>query len=285
MFTREQVKEGMPVFSADGHRLGKVIAVGNREFQLERGHLFHQDYIAPLSDIHDVHEGRIYLSEDREQVLRGQDYHEERQGETVAGAGTVGAVGYGAGRDSARGAEVPSGRYESQRGYDLQNYREPPRSWSDREFESGSREGSRELTGRAAEEVRIPVTSEELEVVKRERPGMAAQIHKRVVTEMREFKVPVTREEVVMERIAVSPHDLPAGEATFKEERMVIPLMEEEVEIRKHPRVREEVVLHKRRLTEQRSIHEGLRHQEVDVEPPRGFEGFHPESEPRPPRH
>ena len=57
------------------------------------------------------------------------------------------------------------------------------------------------------------------------------RLRKAVVTEQRQVDVPVTREEVVLERHPV-------------------PIMEEEVRVEKRPVVKEEVTLGKRKVTE-----------------------------------
>lgn len=89
------------------------------------------------------------------------------------------------------------------------------------------------------EETRIPLAEEQIEAQKRMREAGEVRVTKEVKTEHRQIDVPVTKEEVHVERVPASGQ--PAGEASFKEGTVSVPIREEEVEIKKRPVVKEEV--------------------------------------------
>jgi uncharacterized protein (TIGR02271 family) len=127
--------------------------------------------------------------------------------------------------------------------------------------------GYESQTGSGTEEdIRVPVSEEELDVVKRDREAGEVRLHKEVITEKKQIEVPVTREEVRVERGPVSGRDVAAGDRAFQDETVSMPLHEEEVEIRKRPVVKEEVRLKKERVTEQRAAEADLRKERVEIE-------------------
>lgn len=109
-------------------------------------------------------------------------------------------------------------------------------------------------------------------------------VRKTVVTEMRTFEVPVRREEIVVERSVLNqPLAAPAGnrfEAPVTteagempstgmgadDELIRIPILEEQVTVEKHPVVREELRILKRRVQEVVRISEEVRREEPVVE-------------------
>ncbi len=135
----------------------------------------------------------------------------------------------------------------------------------------------RPRTTTAGEEVRVPVAEEELDVAKRDRQAGEVRLRKDVVTETKHVDVPVTREEVHVERTPAAARSPSPGEATFQEKTVLMPVHEEEVEIRKRPVVKEEVRLRKERVTEQRAAEAEVRKERVDIE---GEDGAHRLDEP-----
>lgn len=117
----------------------------------------------------------------------------------------------------------------------------------------------------AAEETRMPLHEEELEAERRQRQG-EVRLHKTVHTETRHMEVPVTREEVVVERVPVEEPGRDVGDRAFGEEEARIPIVEEEVEVRKRPVVKEEVRARKERHTEKRDVSGKVRKEDVRVE-------------------
>jgi uncharacterized protein (TIGR02271 family) len=134
--------------------------------------------------------------------------------------------------------------------------------------ETGAPTSARSRTTGPGGPQNIELRGEELEVEKRQREAGEVRVRKEVVSEQRSVDVPVTREELVVERHptaekrAATSGDL--GEAGSAEE-MRIPLREEEVEVRKRPVVRDEVSLGKREVQDTQHIDETVRHEELEV--------------------
>src|SRR5215210_1751608 len=82
------------------------------------------------------------------------------------------------------------------------------------------------------------------------------------VTETKTVEVPITHEELLVERRPASESTTSTSDleppVTSKEE-IKIPLKKEEVEVKKEPYVKEEVVLKKRRVTETKTITEEIK--------------------------
>jgi uncharacterized protein (TIGR02271 family) len=112
---------------------------------------------------------------------------------------------------------------------------------------------------------RMQLSEEELEARKRVRDAGEVEIRKEVTTEHRQIDVPITKEEVHVERAPVSGERAPEGEA-FREETIRVPVREEEIEVTKKPRVREEVRVSKTARQEERRVEGEVRHEEARVE-------------------
>jgi uncharacterized protein (TIGR02271 family) len=235
MYQRSHVREGMTVRSIDGEKLGKVFAVQDGEFLIEKGLFFPKDYVCRYAEISDIRDGEIILLHGKE-GLRSFSFDEERSTVAGTGASTFGttdmSTGLGLGADtsgltanaSASGVERP-------------------------------------MVGTDA--VTVPVHKEELDVTKRERQAGEVRVHKDVVQEEKELTVPVRRERVRVERREVK--DRPAVQASFQEETVVVPLRAEEVEVQKRAMVDEEVIIRKDSIEEERRVSETVRREEVEI--------------------
>ena len=111
----------------------------------------------------------------------------------------------------------------------------------------------------------VELREEELRVEKDRVQAGEVRLRKEVVAEERTVDVPVTREEVVVERRPAAGGREAAGTIDEGEE-IRIPLMEEEVRVEKTPVVREEVTLGKRQVQDTEQISETLRREEAHVE-------------------
>ena len=114
------------------------------------------------------------------------------------------------------------------------------------------------------DEVRMPVVEEELEAQTSERQTGEVRLRKVVHTELKHLTVPVTREEVVVERVPADGRT--PSKADFRDETIVVPIHEEQVEVVKKPVVREEVRVHKETHTEQQPVEGEVRREEVIVD-------------------
>ena len=131
------------------------------------------------------------------------------------------------------------------------------------EYSSSSRNAAN-----ATEETdtRVPLMEERLNVSKRE-SAQEATVIKEPVTETKTVEVPVTHEEITIERRPAS-----SGGTTTSAERpvdskteMKIPLKREEVEVTKQPYVKEEVSVKKKPVTETRQVSEQVRSEKVST--------------------
>jgi hypothetical protein len=68
MYQRDGIKEGMTVRSIDGHRLGRVYAVGESEFHIEKGLFFPKDYSVRYAEVADIVNGEIILTHGRDSL-------------------------------------------------------------------------------------------------------------------------------------------------------------------------------------------------------------------------
>ena len=117
-------------------------------------------------------------------------------------------------------------------------------------------------------ETRIPVVEERLEINKVQ-SIVDLTVTKESVTEITTVDVPITYEEITIQRRR------PVNEATTGEQtgegpvrsntEVKIPLMKEEIEISKQPYVKEEVVIRKKPVIETRTVTEEVKSEKVKV--------------------
>ena len=110
----------------------------------------------------------------------------------------------------------------------------------------------------------LQLREEELRARKERVEAGAVEIAKEVVSEEKTLEVPVTREEVVIERRPVEAQvsETPIGEG----ETIEIPVRAEEVEVEKQTVVYEEVNVGKRQVEETRRISDTVRREVAEVE-------------------
>lgn len=111
---------------------------------------------------------------------------------------------------------------------------------------------------------RMELREEELDVDKRQVQAGEVRVRKEVHTEQRNIEVPVTREEVVIERHPVSGRQ--ASSQDLGEEEVRIPLTEEEVDVQKRAVVREELSVGKRKVQDTETVSDTVRREEARIE-------------------
>jgi uncharacterized protein (TIGR02271 family) len=125
------------------------------------------------------------------------------------------------------------------------------------ETQAASLQGTRGNTVQAREEkLRVHKTPVETGEVK---------VRKEVHTEHKTIDVPVTREEVVIERRPASGQEVAAGDLGAGQE-IRIPVREEEVSVEKQAVVKEEVSVGKRRVAGTQRVDETLRKEEIKID-------------------
>jgi uncharacterized protein (TIGR02271 family) len=227
---KTSVRNGMFVMGTQGERIGKVIRCDEDTFVVEKGVFFPKDYELRYDHITDVAGGTVrYALTD---FLRGRDLESVTTPKPAPAAREAAA--------SATAATVPAAAAATPRRTDKAAER--------------------------AEEIRIPLMREEIGIEKVARESGHVRIHKTIHTEEKHFSVPVTREDVVIEHVAVGRDATLTGEDAFQEDVVDVPLYEEEVRVSKRPVIDEEVVV---RTVAQSVDREGsamLRHEEAEVE-------------------
>ena len=117
-----------------------------------------------------------------------------------------------------------------------------------------------------SESSHVPLIEEKLNISKREVTYKEATLIKEPVTETKTVEVPVTHEELIVERRppteATTSQDELKSPVTTKEE-IKIPLKKEEIEVRKEPYVKEEIVIKKRRVAETKTITEEVKSEKL----------------------
>jgi uncharacterized protein (TIGR02271 family) len=115
------------------------------------------------------------------------------------------------------------------------------------------------------EDVTMEVREEELHPYKESVEAGEVRVRKEVETEHRTIDVPVSREEVVVERHPAAgrtPSDAPIREG----EEIRVPVKEEEVHLEKQPVVKEEVTVGKRKVADTEKVSGTVRKENVDIE-------------------
>jgi uncharacterized protein (TIGR02271 family) len=113
---------------------------------------------------------------------------------------------------------------------------------------------------------RVQLFGEVLRVHKERISRGEVRVRKDVVTENQTIEVPVTREELVLERVAVSPNT-PASSANIgRSQEIRVPLSEDSVRVEKQPVVREEVMVGKREVSDVARVGDEVRHEELRVD-------------------
>ncbi|NYF24443.1 YsnF/AvaK domain-containing protein [Sporosarcina sp. JAI121] len=112
---------------------------------------------------------------------------------------------------------------------------------------------------------RLRLHEEKLNVDKERYQAGEVNVRKHVVEDIQTVEVPVTREEVYIERRAVT-EETAAGEVFDDGENIHIPVMEERVEVTKRPVVSEEIVVGKREVHDTETVSERVRREEADID-------------------
>jgi uncharacterized protein (TIGR02271 family) len=260
MYQRSHIKEGMTVRSLDGHKLGKVYAIGETEFHIEKGLFFPKDYSCRFSEISDIRDGDIILAHGRDSLHRLSLDSPYVASGTSPGVGTsaFNATGLGAPQYTAPNLGTADTSVSRTGGPGLGMEAEtdlvPSGGWGEQLPSPQPLEAQREVT--------IPLHKEELDITRRSVEAGAVRVHKDIVEEEQVVAVPIRKERVRVERHNV---DRPAMQASFQEETVVVPVRTEEVEAHKRAVVDEEVIIRKDVVEEERHIHETLRREEVDI--------------------
>jgi uncharacterized protein (TIGR02271 family) len=118
----------------------------------------------------------------------------------------------------------------------------------------------------AASVHKIQLLGEVLRVHKDRVSRGEVRLRKEVITSTQTVEVPVTREELVVERVPVTGEQAVSTSAVFQGQEIRIPLSEERASVSKEPVVREEVRIGKKEVSSVEAFDERVRHEELDVD-------------------
>lgn len=117
------------------------------------------------------------------------------------------------------------------------------------------------------DEQTLRLREEQLNVSKETVQTGEVEVHKEVVEEQKTVNVPVSREEIYVERREVNETDASYDSSSIDDgETIRVPIMEEKVEVTKRPVVTEELVIGKREVTETEQVIENVKREEAHLE-------------------
>jgi uncharacterized protein (TIGR02271 family) len=114
-----------------------------------------------------------------------------------------------------------------------------------------------------ADDAKLSLREERLDIDKDRVQTGEVDLHKDVIEERKMVDVPVSREEVVIEKRALNKHsDTEIGE----EETYHIPTSKDEIDVDKHTMVTGQVEAHKKNFKDKRTVDEKLKREEADID-------------------
>jgi len=252
----DQIREGMTIYDVDGDKVGTADEVTASYVRVSSGFLgLGKSYYFPISALGQVRNDGLYLTAQKDrlgsmgfdQPPSGMGASDERfVDRDVTTTGATRVI-----NEEADSLRVPSASMRT----DTTTTRT---SDVDVDVNRGG-------THRRAEEgERLQLREEELVAQKRMVEAGEVEIRKDVVSEQRTVEVPVTREEVVIERHPVERRVVDGG-INATNEVIEVPVREEEVSFEKRVVVTEEVEIGKRAVQETRTASDTIRKEVLDV--------------------
>ena len=169
----------------------------------------------------------------------------------LRGIGTAGSAGT---------ATRPGANYYDRPEFDASRFYGTRSTRTARETQPADRRGEWAKEG----EKRVTLAEEELRLGKRQVEAGQVELRKTVETEHVSEKVPLTREEVTVERRPIS--GAAATNAQIGEDQIRVPVMAEEAVVDKRVVPKEEVIVKKRAVTEEQTVEADLRRERLDVD-------------------
>jgi uncharacterized protein (TIGR02271 family) len=131
------------------------------------------------------------------------------------------------------------------------------------EFFGEDNDTKQETTTNTTDTAKLRLRKEELDIVKNSVQKGEVELSKEIVEEQKTVDVPVTREEIVIERRTL---DNEASDSPIAEEETIrIPVSEEKVDVNKHTVVTGEVSAHKHVIEDTAHIEETIKREEARV--------------------
>lgn len=236
------LKENMVVYSADGAKLGKIVACRPDGFIVGKGIFFQTASHLHYDDVAELRDGEVFLRHTKAR-LADESAWTMREDEVRRPAWTDTAAASVA-KAAERAAETVK--------------------------DAISPRAAAVTAALEKDEVRVRLAEEEVTAEKHMRDIGEVRVHKRVVVKQKQITVPVMHEEVRVERIPLEhrPANELAEDGRFSETTVSIPLHEEDVEIHKRAVLKEEVRVSKQMVSEERTETTDFRTEELDIEEP-----------------
>ncbi|MBT2655437.1 YsnF/AvaK domain-containing protein [Bacillus sp. ISL-18] len=111
-------------------------------------------------------------------------------------------------------------------------------------------------------EITLQLHKEEMELNKKWVDTAEVTIYKKKYTEAKQLLVPITREDLIIEKKLANPKD----PADTKLETICIPLSEEKIEVKLTPAILNDVEINKNQYQELIQVHEILKEEKVHIE-------------------
>jgi uncharacterized protein (TIGR02271 family) len=115
-------------------------------------------------------------------------------------------------------------------------------------------------------EQRVTLSEEQLEIGKRQVQAGEVEVRKHVETEHVQERVPLVHDEVSLERRPLDRTERQAGASLGEDQEIRVPIMREEAVVQKQAVPREEIIIRKRLVTEQRTVEADVRREHVDID-------------------
>jgi uncharacterized protein (TIGR02271 family) len=132
--------------------------------------------------------------------------------------------------------------------------------------ESNLSDTDERLQGEHMNDQRIQLRGEVLRTYRERVQRGEVRLRKEVITENQSVEVPVTREELVIERVPASADQTAATGEIGTDQEIRVPLSEERARVEKKPIVTEEVRVGKRAVQNTERLSDTVRHEELRVE-------------------
>ena len=129
---------------------------------------------------------------------------------------------------------------------------------------SGYSEISEQILNVTDHEVKIPLREEQLDISKKQIQTGKVSIHKELVQEEKNITVPITHEELVIEKEIIdakAPNEIDAHIETIR-----IPINEERIEVIKHPAALNDVLVYEHQFQETKSVEETIKKEKINLE-------------------
>ena len=257
------IRHGWDVYGADQEKVGDVAEVQPDYIIAHKGFFFPKDLYIPVSAIARIEHDRVYLNVAKDAVdSQGWDNYPDQAGMATDVAGRD-ATAVRSRIPDAIGTPGLSGTID-------EGGRTVPASGTGTSMGSTGW-GAAERTSETAASTRVGgetlyLYEEQLQVNKERQQAGEVRVGKEVVEEQQTINVPVTREEVFVERVAGDgrPDQYNLNESAGQ--TINVPVSEETVTVEKVPVVTEEVRVGKREVQETRQVTDTVRHERARIE-------------------